>query len=174
MVVTCLFLISIISADPYKAEVAKLGSAKFAIRRAAHRALYEGLPDSISALQKYGIRSYDSETRMRSIQILKQYASNIRPSRQFYLPWIEFLPKVKNREAVIEKVVADVISEFGIEKIDEKDKEWMHRWATRMYIRRMLFSGKSPKEIVIMLDEMAEAERGWRRTNEGFPWQGEK
>jgi len=143
--------------------VQQLGHPEYQVRERANRILKARIDDSIPEIQQ-GMESNDPEIRWRCQELLKHHATAIQPTNYPWYPWIDNLPKnYPNRKKILKRYKRG--DEFTFRSFQLAGEihliyaHWDCREATHSFVSDLLKAGKSRKEIVALLDEMAREER---------------
>lgn len=147
----------------------QMGNTRYADRERATAALYKMMPQAESYLKD--VRQYpDKEISIRAGLLLSRYyreqshiwADKILPEKYNRMPWIDKLPlNVPDREDVM-RMYLNMANRS--KDLPSSQAGWqVYRFATKLYVKDLIESGRTREEIVQLLNEMAKVEIEWIR-----------
>lgn len=146
--------------------IMQLGHPSYRVRVQAHKSLRPLAPLVVPYL-KAGCKNDDEEIAVRCKEILTDHyyavarplSETTKPTNWPRTPWIDMLPLDYPHRAQVLSWYLDKARE----KIGRKGPpHWQdYRLATKLLMRSLFEDGKSVKEVVVLLDQMAVIERNW-------------
>lgn len=151
--------------------IAQLGDDSFLIRQNASARLADLGRPAHRLLMVAKITSDDPEVRYRAGGILEDWRSSYRPTKKGVLtPWLDSLPDdYPDKQAIVSRLVRE--ARGGVDwsgyDYDSEVQDWpVYRTATDLFVDHLIAAGKSKKDIIRLLDLMAEREaRYWKMRN---------
>ena len=153
--------------------VADLGHPRYQVREDAAAAIRALAPMAVPKLEE-ARRHQDPEIAHRADRLLVDYysaradflAPRILPTDYPCLPWLDMLPSdYPGREVVIRTYLEQVRMESTV-----APSSWSnYRQATRYFVRDQLVAGRSPGEVIQVLDQMVTQEKAWLDRNKHNP-----
>lgn len=154
--------------------VADLGHPRYQKREEAAAAIRTLAPMAVPKLEE-ARRHPDPEIAHRADRLLAEYysaradylAPRLRPTDYPCLPWLDMLPSdYPAREVIIRTYLEQVRNDAP----GDSTAGWSnYRRATLFFVRDQLSSGRSPTEVVQVLDQMVTQEKSWIDRNKHNP-----
>lgn len=146
--------------------VNRLGDGRYAVRERASASLAGMMPQAESYLKDASSHP-NKEIAVRSELLVSKYhreqaviwSEKILPDKYARMPWIDKLPlDVPNRDGIMSWHLSKAY------KVTAGYQGWpAYRVATKLYVKDLIGSGRTKKEIVQLLNRMADVEIKWIR-----------
>lgn len=154
--------------------VADLGHPKYQKREAAAAAIRSVAPMAAPKLEQ--ARGHpDPEVAFRADRLLSEYyaaradflAPRLLPTCYPCLPWLDMLP---SDYPAREMLIRSYLEQARMADPSASTAGWSnYRRATFLFIRDQLAQGRSPREVVLVLDQMVLQEQAWIDRNKHNP-----
>lgn len=150
--------------------IAQLGDDSFSVRQDASAQLASLGTPAHRLLMSAKLTSDDPEVRHRAGGILEDWRSAYRPTKRAITPWLDSLPDdYPDKQAILTRMLKE--ARGGVDwsgyDYDSEVQDWpIYRTATDLFVDQLIAAGRSKKEIIRLLDLMADREaRYWKMRN---------